>query len=85
MATPKTLTAEDIEQGKLTIITNGPFLHIERRYSFVDNLAQPIIEWAGGRIVEDVEFSTLPTNIQDALLAIDQWTYQQALMQEGMD
>lgn len=85
MATPKTLTANDIEQGKLTIIRNGSIIHVERRYDFVDSSDDAIPEWAGGRIVDDIEFSTLPTNIQDALLTIDNWTYQQALLQEGMD
>ena len=85
MATPKTLTANDIEQGKLTIIRNSTFIHVERRYSFIDIADQIISEWAGNRIVEDIEFSTLPTAIQDALLVIDNWTYQQALIKEGMD
>lgn len=85
MATPKTLTADDIQQGKLTIIRNGSIIHVERRYDFIDISDDIIPEWAGGRIVDDVEFSTLPANIQDALLVIDSWTYQQALLQEGME
>lgn len=85
MATSKTLTANDIKQGKLTIIRNGSIIHVERRYDFVDISDIIISEWAGSRIVEDVEFSTLPAAIQDALLTIDNWTYQQALAQEGMD
>lgn len=85
MATPKTLTANDIQQGKLTIIRNGSNIHVERRYDFVDISDTVIPEWAGGRIVDDVEFSALPIPIQDALITIDNWTYQQALAQEGMD
>ena len=85
MATPKTLTADDIAQGKLTIIHNGSTIHVERRYDFIDISDDVIPEWAGGRIVEDIEFSSLPSAIQDALLVIDNWTYQQALIQEEMD
>lgn len=85
MATPKTLTANDLGQGKLMIVRDGAFIHVERRYDFVDIADNVILEWAGGRIVKDVEFATLPINIQDALLVIDNWTYQQALVQEGMD
>ena len=85
MVTPKTLTANDLQQGKLTIIRDGSIIHVERRYNFVDIANFAIPEWAGGRIVEDIEFSTLPTAIQDALSVIDNWTYQQALIKEGMD
>lgn len=85
MATPKMLTADDIRQGKLTFVRNGSIIHVERRYDFVDISDDIIPEWAGGRIVEDIEYTSLPTNIQDALMVIDNWTYQQALLKEGMD
>lgn len=90
MATPKTWTADDIEQGKLTIHrithpdTDQPALQIERRYIFLDDQDEKLQGVAGGRVLEIVEIGNLPQGIIDALQAIDNWTYQQALSQEGM-
>lgn len=85
MATPKSWTATDLEQGKLTIIRTGADLHLERRYDFLDSGDVIIPEIAGGRVVEDMAIASLPASIIDALQTIDNWTYQKALVQEGMN
>ena len=84
MATSKTWTAEDVKLGKLTIIRRGTTLAIERRYRFLDDADEVLESIAGGRVALEVEWSSIPAGVQDALLAIDTWTYNQALAQEGM-
>ena len=85
MATPKIITADDIEQGKLTIIRRGSNLHIERRYVFVDGQGDAINNLAGGRVVEEIPLANIPANIISALQDIDNWTYGKGLVQEGME
>lgn len=85
MATPKTITAEDVQLGKLTLARNGTNLHYERRYQFLDSSDGVIDILAGGRIVGDIQIASLPANISTALAEIDAWTYAQALAQEGME
>lgn len=85
MAISKSWTATDLEQGKLTIIRTGPDLHLERRYEFLDSGDVVIPEIAGGRVVEDMAIVDLPPGIVSALQTIDNWTYQKALVQEGMN
>ena len=85
MATAKTWTAADVELGKLTIYRNGSTLGVERRYKFVDSGDEVLTDIAGGRLRVDVEWSSIPSGIQNALLTIDTWTYNQILTQEGME
>lgn len=85
MATPKAFTAYDLELGKLTITRSGSDLTVERRYRFVDDSDVVIDNLAGGRLVATVAIASLPANIVSALAAIDTWTYNQALAQEGME
>jgi len=70
--------------GKLTILRRGTVLHVERRYQFVDEDETLMDEIAGGRLAQAVEWSTIPANVQDALLTIDAWCYAQILAQEDM-
>lgn len=85
MATPKIITATDLKLGKLTIQREGSTLHIERRYVFLDAGSAVIDGLVGGRVVQDIPTASLPAEIASSLAAIDDWTYQQALLQEGMD
>jgi polysaccharide deacetylase 2 family uncharacterized protein YibQ len=84
MATPKIITISDLKQGKLTITRNGTAVQIERRYVFLDEADTVIQNLGGGRVVETMAIADLPANITAALIAIDNWTYQQALLKEGM-
>lgn len=81
----KTWIATDLQLGKLAIGPHNSTLHIERRYTFLDANGDVMPEIKGGRFVADIEWSSLPTNIQDALTAINAWTKTQALIQEGMN
>lgn len=91
MATPKSWTAYDLQQGKLTIHrfnhpdTGQPAIQVERRYRFVDDGDVVIYDIAGGRLLATVEIADLPAGVLSALQTIDAWTYNQALLQEGMN
>jgi hypothetical protein len=84
MATPKTWTAHDVKQGRFTVLQEGTRLHVERRYKFVDDAGVVLESIAGGRLTDEIEWSTVPANIQAALQEIDAWTYNQILVQEGI-
>lgn len=81
----KIWTATDVKMEKLVITRNGSVLTFERRYQFLDSGGEILDQISGGRIVEDIEFSALPPNIQTALQSIDAWTKNKALVAEGMD
>jgi len=80
---PKVWTASDVNMGKLVIVQQGTTLTFERRYTFVDALGNEL-DISGGRVVESVEWSDLPSDIQTALSSIDSFTKSRALTQEGM-
>jgi len=84
MAIPKTWTAADVKMGSLGILDQDGVLHVERRYMFVDDTDALLTQIAGGRLVRDVEWSSIPSSVQAALLTIDDWCYNQILDQEGM-
>ena len=84
MATPKTWTADDVQLGKLTIMRDGSIIGVDRRYEFVDAQNDWIPAIKGRRLRVDVPWSEIPTNVQTALQTIDTWTYNQILLQEGM-
>ena len=81
----KIWTATDVTMGKLIITRNGSVLTFERRYQFLDSNGEILDQISGGRIVEDIEFASLPANIQTALQSIDVWTKDKALIAEGMN
>ena len=85
MVQQKIVTLADVTQGKLTITRAGTLLVVERRYEFIDGLGAPVPNVAGGRIVEEIEISTIPPDIISALTTIDDWTYNKALVKEGMN
>ena len=84
MATPKNWTAYDVQLGTLTLYPDGADIGVERRYKFVDDQDSVITDIAGGRLRVTVAWSSIPTNVQDALQLIDTWTYNQILAKEGM-
>lgn len=85
MATPKSWTADGVLQGKLIITRQGSIIGAERRYKFVNDADEVLAQVAGGRLRVDVEWSSIPSGVQDALQAIDTWTYNLILAQEGME
>ena len=83
----KTWTATDLELGKLTINRNrvvSSTLRIERRYKFLDADGEVLEQIAGRSVLLDVEIADIPSDILTALQAIDTWTKNRALEQEGM-
>lgn len=89
MATPKTWTADDIQQGKLTLhrVVNEfgqQAIQLERRYVFVDSVGDVLTDIAGGKLLEVVAIADIPASVVSALQTIDDWTYSQSLAQEGM-
>lgn len=89
MAIPKSWTADDIRQEKLTLhrVVNEfgqQAVQIERRYVFVDSGGQVLADIAGGRLLAVVAIADIPANVVSALQTIDSWTYGEALAQEGM-
>jgi hypothetical protein len=84
MATPKTITATDIEQGSLNLRREGSTIFLERRYDFVEAGGNVIDELKGGRLTAEMAIADVPAPVVAALATIDAWTYAQALAQEGM-
>ena len=84
MATSKSWTADDLAMGALKLKKIGTDLQLEQRY-FFEYEGSVIAQLGSGRIVELVAFSSLPSSVQDALVDIFNWTYEQALLQEGME
>ena len=84
MATPRIVTLTDITQGRLYIDpVDGGNLTVQRDYDFVsiDPLAAEMPQRAFSAVVA---WADVPQNIQDALIAIDNWTYDQILAAENM-
>lgn len=80
----KTWMATDLKLGALKITPRNGEIHIERRYVFLDEFDEVLTQIVGGRVVGDFELASLPTEILSALQAINTWTKNQALAQEGM-
>ncbi len=85
MATPKTFEAADIKMGTLSIYVEGGQLHHSSPYKFIDAQGQVIDRLSGGHLSGTVDWTSVPQNIKDALLAIDTWRYGLALAKEGME
>jgi len=86
----KTWTAVGLRLGKLVIypeelVEGSGVIKVERRYRFLDAQGDVLDQIAGGRVVEVVPWADLPQDIKDALQAINAWTKQRALEQEGME
>lgn len=85
MATSKSWTAVDIEQGKFTVLNVDGVLLVERRYQFTDKNGDVLTNIAGGRLTREVAASSVPADVLAALTTINNWTYNQILAQEGME
>lgn len=82
--TPKTWTAEDIDADKVQLwLDDDGDLRIERHYRFVDARGDKL-PIAGSLLSESVPWADVPADIQSALVAINDWTRQKILEQEGM-
>lgn len=85
MATPRDITLADIQQERLILREISGMIHWERAYVVLDDTGNPIGS-LGKRTVSGVEeFDLLPQAIKDALQTIDQFTYNAALAQEGIE
>jgi hypothetical protein len=84
MATPKVITAYDVEQKKISIVQQGTTLHVTRFYVFVDDVGNELDPVSGGRLSVEIEWSDIPASIQSALTTINAWTYNAILEKEGM-
>jgi hypothetical protein len=84
MATPKSWTAHDITQGRFAVLQEDTLFHVERRYMFIDDVGMILGNVGVGRLTVDIEWSAIPLEVQNALMTIDNWTYNQILAQEGM-
>lgn len=82
----KVWTAMGLKLGTLKIASRpGGALHIEQRYSFLDDNDEILTQIAGGRVVVDVEWDSIPPLIQVGLQSIDAWLKNLALEQEEMN
>lgn len=84
MATSKVITLTDITQGRLYIdpLSDGN-LTVQRDYSFVSG--DPLVaELSDRAFAAVVPWADVPANIQQALIDIDAWTYEQILESEDM-
>ena len=90
MATPKTITIDDLSKNEKLTITRFAelgiqYLQIEKRYLYLDALGDPITVLGGGRVVSTAAVADVPANILSALQTINDFMYDQALIQEGME
>lgn len=81
----KTWVATDLGMGQITIIRRESELQLVRRYQFLDSDGAVMEQIAGGRLRIEIDISSVPPDVLAALQAIDTWTKNQALIQEGMD
>lgn len=85
MATPKTWIASNVKMGTIRLSLNGTVLSAIQGYTFVDSVGEVIEELPARTIQKSIEFAELPTEIQTALVAINSFMYQSALIQEEMN
>lgn len=90
MATPKTITVNDLKKGKITLRqgendVGETTVKAEFRYQYEDPAGDTIKELGWGRVQEEELWTAIPTSIQDAFLVIQNYVYEKALTKEGMD
>lgn len=85
MATPKTITAHDIDMGKILLSIKGGILTAIQGYELVDDQGNSLDRLSKGRVEISKDFSELPEDIRQGLTAINTFMYQRALTQEGME
>lgn len=85
MATSKTFTATDIQQGIMYLhpVESGN-LRVQQNYRFVGT--DPLFDDLEHRVIDlTVAWSSLPQNVKDALTTINNHLYNQILAREGME
>ena len=85
MATQKTWTAHDIKMGAIRLELVGGVLFATQGYRFIDDLGDEVEQLPKRTVSINVDFSTLPVEMQQALADINAFMYLQALIDEGME
>jgi len=85
MATSKVWTADDIKMGAIRLELIGTTLSAMQGYRFIDDDDDEIDQLPKRTVSVNVEFSTLAANMQQALIDINNFMYQTALINEGME
>jgi hypothetical protein len=87
MATPKTITINDIKIGKISLqlSNDGLTLYAEGVYRYIDENSTEIEQLDPSRVQRSILWENLPQNIKDSLILINTFLYQQALIDEGME
>lgn len=80
---PQSWTAEDIEQGDLTIRPEEGRLRVERIYWLVDGEGQPL-PFGRKTVRVSVAIAAIPASVLSALQTINQFTRQKALEHAGL-
>lgn len=87
MATPKTITINDIKISKITLqlSSDGLTLYSEGVYRYVDENGTEIEQLDPSKVQRSVLWENVPQNIKDSLTVINTFLYQEALINEGME
>ncbi len=85
MPTPRDITLSDIRQERLILREISGTIHWERAYVVLNSTGDPIGSLGKRTVSGDEVFAELPQAIKDALQTIDQFTYNAALVQEGIE
>ncbi len=85
MATPKTWTADDLKMGVIRLELINNTLSAMQGYTFIDDTGTEIEQLPKRIITANVLFSELSATIQQALIDINNYMYDLALSQEGME
>lgn len=86
MATQKTWTAYDIKMNRLRLYQDSDgILHALQGYSFLDSEGNVIDVLPSRSIGTSVVWEDVPQNVRDGLTAVNDYMYNMALNQEGMN
>jgi len=86
----KTFTAHDLKMGKLEIGTGKnedgqDILVLIREYHFVNDSGRKVGGLAKQRLVRDILWSDIPTDIKNAFTKLHNYTRSEALKEQGME
>ena len=86
MATQKTWTAYDILMGAVRINFDyvNNVISATQGYKFVDDTGNIIEALPNRDVTESTDFSSLPQDVQDAVLKLRDYMYKKALNKEDM-
>lgn len=88
MATPKTITLNDLQIGKIILQMaddGSAILHVEGVYRFLDEGSIIVEEIEPRRVKRSIPWSQIPVNIQNSIVAIRDFLYASALADEDME